>query len=101
MGRARKFLLGAQVVLGDRIFLEALPRALRGLTSVCSAPPTLESAVGAGGGEGAARTGEGRKGGKGLGDRGSWRTNKQTMSWKITCFPFPGSLPACLPHWRQ
>ena len=45
--------------------------------------------------EGEARRGR-QKGRTGLGDRGSWRMSKQAVSWKTTCFPFPGSLPAPL-----
>ena len=45
--------------------------------------------------EGEARKGR-QKGRKGLGDRGSWRMSKQTVSWKTTCFPFLGFLPAPL-----
>lgn len=79
------------VVLGDRIFLWSYPGSLAE-TKECllCPPPTLSQPQSWGWGwgreqssgrrEGEARMGEGRKGGKGLGDRGSQRMSKQTMS---------------------
>lgn len=74
--------MGGQVVSSDRVCLADLLR----LRSACSAPPTLESALGAHEGreqspgrrEREARTGKAEREGKGLGTEGAGeRTNKQ------------------------